>query len=312
MATNVQIPIDNAGIGDAIAIKNGETGEDKSHFICIVGSTVSATAPSDYTWYGSVYGRERGGLMIRSFAPKNSTKWASTSTSGVSVSLDSTKHANVLANSTTTGGTMRNGKTNTHVSAYVAMSVGEVISRNNVSGNSSTALNPTSPCYNNGTWPMNKAKFDLDTNKAKTLYGTYENYIAQLLPLMKGSKSGVFSKRCGKQNTKELALNASTDAAAYTFPAAEYCYGIKIASENANHWWLPDMYELAVMMSDNSFERCQYVHSIIGGNTARDAYRWSSVRSSAPYAWNYYNSGFSNLSSFSNVFTVCPVTLLPL
>lgn len=62
MATNVIIPIDHAGIGDAIAIKNGETGEDKSHFICVVGSTVSATAPTGYTWYGSVYGREKGGI----------------------------------------------------------------------------------------------------------------------------------------------------------------------------------------------------------------------------------------------------------
>lgn len=308
MATNVQIPIDNAGIGDAIAIKNNTTGEDKSHFICVVGSTVSATAPTGYTWYGSVYGREKVGLMIRSFAPAD-RKWASTTDGGVSVSLDDTKHANVIANTIATSGLQRNGMP-CYNNLYLCMSVQRM--KEQFGSSTSTALNPTCP-YTGGTaslMPMSETNFNNDTSKAKTIYGTYENYLAQMLPIMKGSKSDAFSKRCGKQNTKELASNNSTNG--YSFPAAQYCYGIKIASENANHWWLPDMYELAVMMSDNSFDKCQYAHSVIGGNTGRAAGRWSSVRYSAAYAWLYHYLGFSLNSSFYYVFTVCPVTLLAL
>lgn len=314
MATNVQIPIDNAGIGDAIAIKNNTTGEDKSHFICVVGSTVSATAPTGYTWYGSVYGREKGGLMIRSFKP-TTAKWASTTADGEVIGTGNngslaSSHPNVHATTTSNGGNMRNG--NGGLWGYIlGMSVGEVISRINVSDNSSTALHPTSPYKGYGTWPMNKATFDIDTNKAKTIYGTYENYIAQTLPIMKSSQSGVFSKRCGKHNTEEMATKPA-ETTGHSFLAAQYCYGIKIASENANHWWLPDMYELAVMMSDNSFDKCQYAHSVIGGNTSRSAHRWSSVRYSATLAWYYDLGGFSNAYSFSIGFAVCPVTLLAL
>ena len=315
MATNVQIPIDNAGIGDAIAIKNNTTGEDKSHFICVVGSTVSATAPTGYTWYGSVYGREKGGLMIRSFKP-TTAKWASTTADGEVIGTGNngslaSSHPNVHATTTPNGGNMRNG--NGGLWGYIlGMSVGEVISRNNVSDNSSTALHPTSPFKGNGSWPMNKATFDLDTNKAKTIYGTYENYVAQTLPIMKGGQSGVFSKRYGKLNTKEMATKTA-ETTGHSFPAAQYCYKLKITtSENANHWWLPDMYELAVMMSDNSFDKCQYVHSVIGDNTSRAVSRWSSVRYGDTSAWGYYYYGFSGNYDFSYGFTVCPVTLLAL
>lgn len=303
---NVCIPIQNANVGDAIAIKSDATGESISDFIAVVGSSVQATAPSGYAWYGSVYGREKRGLMIRSFTPA-SAKWASTTEGGVTVTLDATNHKNVLATSIDSGGLIRNGLSS-YNGRYVCMSVGEIISRN--SSSTTTHLHPNSPYNGNGNYPMGKANFDADTNGAKTMYGTYENYIAQLLPIMKGSMSGVFSKRCGKQNTKELALNNSTNG--YSFPAASYCYTFKVGSENANHWWLPDMYELAVMMSDASFEKCQYVHSVIGGNTSRASYRWSCVRFGSTYAWYFSYSGFSSANSFYNGFTVCPVTLLNL
>lgn len=302
---NVCIPLANASVGDAIAIKSGVTGESASDFIAVVGSSVQATAPSGYTWYGTVYGRENRGLMIRSFTP-SSAKWASTTGDSISVTLDSTKHANVIANTTSSAGLIRNGQT-AHGGWAAGMSVGEIISRN--ASSTTTHLHPNSPYYNSGNYPMNETNFNADTNGAKTMYGTYENYIAQMLPIMKGSKSGVFSKRCGKKNTKELATNNSTNE--YSFPAASYCHTFKVGSENANHWWLPDMYELAVMMSDHSFEACQYAHSIIGGNTARAAYRWSSVRYHSTNAWSFNPAGFSYRDYFFYGYTVVPVTLLP-
>lgn len=304
---NVCIPVQNASVGDAIAIRSGTTGESISDFIAVVGSSVQATAPSGYVWYGSVYGREKRGLMIRSFSP-TSVAWANTGTENVTVTLDATNHKNVLATSTVSSGLIRNGLTNTDNEVYVGISVGEIIARN--SSSTTTHLHPNSPYYGNWNYPMGKANFDADTNGAKTMYGTYENYIAQLLPIMKGSLSGVFNRRCGKLNTKELALNNSTNG--YSFPAASYCYTFKVGSENANHWWLPDMYELAVMMSDANFEKCQYAHSVIGGNTSRATHRWSCIRNSSMLAWRIHPAGFSALGHFSNILTVCPVTLLAL
>lgn len=303
---NVCIPIANAGVGDAIAIKSGATGSSISDFIAVVGASVQSTAPSGYVWYGTVYGRENRGLMIRSFTP-TAAKWASTSEGSVSVTLSTTNHANVLANSTSSVGLMRNGLSS-YNGVYVGMSVGEIASRN--ASSTTTYLHPNSPHNGNGNYPMGTSLFDADTNGAKTMYGTYENYIAQLLPILKGSKSGVFSKRCGKVNTKELALYSSTDG--YTFPAAQYCYNFAVGSESAHHWWLPDMYELAVMMSDLSFERCQYAHSVIDGNTSRSDGRWSCVRHGSTLTWNCSRYGFANYGYFSYDLTVCPVTLLPL
>lgn len=303
---NICIPLANAGIGDAIAIQSGTSGTSPSHFVAVVGKSVQSTPPTGYVWYGTVYGREKGGLMIRSFAP-TTAKWASTTAAGVVVTLNSTKHASVIANTMSSAGLMRNGLA-PYNGIYAGMSVGEIISRN--SGSTTTHLHPNSPYYNNREYPMGKTNFELDVNGAKTMYGTYENYIAQLLPLMKGSKSGVFSKRCGMANTKELADNNSTEG--YSFPAASYCRNLQIGSEGAYHWWLPDMYELAVMMSDNSFERCQHAHSVIGGNTERSANRWSSVRYGSTAAWIYRYNGFSDLPNFLDGLTVVPVTLLAL
>ena len=102
----------------------------------------------------------------------------------------------------------------------------------------------------------------------------------------------------------------STDG--YSFPPALYCYNYKVGSEAEHHWWWHDMYEIDMMMCDNSFEACSPTAAVIGGNTPRDTYRWSCVRSSATYAWIYDGSGISNYNYFVNGYTVVPVTLLPL
>lgn len=307
MATNVQIPIDNAGIGDAIAIKNNTTGEDKSHFICVVGSTVSATVPSGYTWYGTVYGRDRGGLMVQAIT-YFAKKWASTTLSDEKVEITSSSHPNVYATTINNAGLQRNGLPS-YSSAFMCMSVQRM--KEQFGGSTSTALHPTCP-YTSGTaslMPMSEANFNIDVSKAKTIYGTYENYLAQMLPIMKGSKSGVFSKRCGKKNTKEL---ATTNVGSYSFPAAQECYNLKIANENNNHWWLPDMYELAVMMSDSSYERWKHAHGTLGGLTSLSTGRWASVIRSSALAWDYHSGGFAYTNFFVETFRVCPVTLIPL
>lgn len=293
-AKNVCIPIANAGVGDAIAIKNGTNGESLSDFIAVVGRSVESTAPSGYSWYGTVYGMENNGLMIRSFAAYGG-KWANST-------LNSSSHANVIGNTISIAGLMRNGLT-AYNGIYAAMSVNLIANSNR--NNSSTNLHPNSPLSSAGYIAMGEDNFNDDAEGAKTMYGTYANYIAQLLPIMKGDNSGVFGKRCGKINTKELALSGD-------FPAARHCYSHSVAQENSGHWWLPDMYELAVMMSDDSFNRCQYAHSKIGGDTARGAYRWSSVRRDSSSAWCYHQKGYSTGYGFDSIMVACPVTLLSL
>src|SRR5574344_2126349 len=105
---NVFIPIQNAGIGDAILIQTGSDGSSLSHFKAVVGASVQAAPPSGYTWYGVVYGREKKGLMIKSLSPTTAA-WANTAAGGVSVALDSTNHANVINTTSSNGGIMRNG-----------------------------------------------------------------------------------------------------------------------------------------------------------------------------------------------------------
>ena len=301
---NVFIPIRNAGIGDAILLQDGMDGTSLSHFKAVAGSTVQAAPPSGYAWYGIVYGIERDGLMIRSLAP-SAMPWANVAAGGVSVGLDATNHKNVIDTTTSNFGYARNGLNN---AAYRAMSVAECASR--CTNNNNSNLHPSTGYFAGTNPPMGLANFNADVAGAKTLYGTYSNYIAQTAPILKGSGAGPFQYRCGKENTKELALNNSTDG--YSFPAAQYCYNYKVGSEVVNRWWMPDMYELFMMMCDNSFEACFPTAAVIGGNTPRATFRWSCVRYSATHAWFYYDLGFSGNHYFVNGFTVVPVTLLPL
>lgn len=304
MATNVIIPMKNAGIGDAILLQSGMDGSSLSHFKAVAASSVQATPPSGYLWYGIVYGRERNGLMIRGLN-YSAQKWASVAADGVVVTLDATKHTNVINTTTTNYGYARNGL---NITANRAISVAECASR--CTNNNNTNLHPATGNFGGSIPPMGLANFNADTNGAKTLYGTYANYIAQTCPILKGTASGVFGFRCGKQNTKELALNASTEG--YTFPAAQYCYNYKVGSELSNNWWLPDMYEMYMMMCDNSFSTCLPIATIIGGNVSRFAARWSCVRSTSIAAWFYNANGFSYYTNFLGGFTAQPVTLIPL
>lgn len=301
---NTIISLDKASVGDAIAINSSSTGTDKSHFIAVIADTVTSSPPSGYTWYGVVYGRERNGLMV-AYHTHTSKSWATTGSGDVSIPFSSTTHPNII-NTTVGGGlnTMLNHTKNT----YVTMSLAEVINRVNVSSNTSTLLHPSSPYTGEPTkCPMNKANFDNDTNGAKSMYGTYERYVSQTLPFLKGSKAGVFAKRCGRINTKEL----QTSAGGYSFPAAQHCYTLAVASESANHWWLPDMYELYMMMRDEAFSVCSGTCSRMGkGAWSRASTRWSCVRSNSAGAWSYDDYGFSIAGYFYYGALVCPVTLL--
>ena len=302
---NTIISLDKASIGDGIAILNGSTGKEKSHFVAVIADTVSSTPPSGYTWYGVVYGRERNGLMV-AYHTHTSKSWATTGSGSVSITFPSTTHPNIINN--TVGGGL-NTMLNHNKHTYITMSLAEVISRVNVSSNTSTTLHPSSPYLSESTkCPMNKANFDLDTNGAKSMYGTYEKYVSQTLPFLKGSRAGVFAKRCGRINTQEL----QTAVDGYTFPAAEHCYDLQVIStQPVGQWWLPDMYELYMMMRDEAFAICSSTCSRMGkGAWSRASNRWSCVRYDSATAWSYNDFGFSDAYYFCRGLLVCPVTLL--
>ena len=302
---NTIISLDKASVGDAIAINSSSTGTDKSHFIAVIADTVTSSPPSGYTWYGVVYGRERNGLMV-AYHTHTSKSWATTGSGGVSIPFSSTTHPNII---NTTVGSGLNTMLNHTKNTYVTMSLAEVISRVNVSSNTSTLLHPSSPHTGEpAKCPMNKANFDNDTNGAKSMYGTYERYVSQTLPFLKGSKAGVFAKRCGRINTKEL----QTSAGGYSFPAAEHCYDLQVIStQPVGQWWLPDMYELYMMMRDEAFAICSSTCAKMGKSAwSRASDRWSCVRYSSTNAWYYDGLGFSYANYFYYGLLVCPVTLL--
>lgn len=300
---NVYIPIEQAGIGDVIVISNSADGSALSHYKCIAGNTIQGTAPSGYTWYGCVYGREMGGLMIRAFASQ-SLSFATTGASGVTVTLDPVKHANVIATKTSSWGLCRNGGNGT----YLCLNVDRCVELNkNTVG--VTNLHPLNGHVSGSTPPMGIIAFNNNTSGARDMYGTYENYMAQTCPVL---TTGPFQYRCGQQNTKELALYPSIDATPYTFSAAIYCYGYKVASEADNRWWLSDMREINMQVSDNSYRRTNTVHALLGGSLSTAGNRWSSVLYGSAAAWLYSSNGVSVNTYVYNGFSVSPVTLLPL
>lgn len=320
---NTIISLEKASVGDAIAIASGASGNSASHFIAVIGKTVSSTPPSGYTWYGVVYGKEKGGLMVAYYRP-SSKKWAEyedTTTygniaSGASVRFNTDAHSNIID---TTVGWNKNIMLNGNKTSYVCISISRVIAICNTKSNTSTLLHPLS-AYISDNPPMNKANFDANVNGAKSMYGTYENYVAQTLPYLKGARAGCFQHRCGWLNTQQLcnysdsnkrAYIANNSAAYAIFPAADYCRELRIGSESLYHWWLPDMYELYMMMRDESFAICAATVAAMGGSYgSTDNHRWSSVRCTSADTWVCGNVGMSTALYLSYAFLACPVTLI--
>jgi hypothetical protein len=302
-AKNIQIPIQAAGIGDVIAISNSVDGSLLSHFIAIAGNTIQATAPSGYTWYGCVYARGMWGLLLRAFASQ-SLPFATTGAGGVAITLDPVNHANVIATRTTSWGLCRNGGNGT----YLCLNVDRCVELNkNTTG--VTNLHPLTGYAGGSIPPMGLASFNLNTNGAKDMYGTYENYMAQACPVR---NTGPFQFSCGKENTKELALYPSIDSTPFIFTAAVYCYNYRVASEGDNRWWLSDMREIEAQMCANSYRRTSTVHTALGGHLSSAGNRWSSVLYGSASAWYYDSYGFSTLTNFWYGLGVSPVTLLQL
>lgn len=316
MPTNVIIPNANAGIGDVVLM-------DSSRNIKIVacGTYSSSGLPSGYTAYGVIFGFVNGMARIVAMS-EASYRWgmlASDTENPQSSGSDSINCGYPVAGSTIGGGTnvMRNGKKTTNVS----MNLNSIMPNGYTGGN--TIVHPAAAW--NESQVMSKANFDALTaggDNAKTLYGTWENYLRQTLAIRNpGSCFAAHDTdhkvhEQGKWNTFLLgqytAANPDPNAPGSGpcwYPAANYCFNYYVSGcgeAAADHnWWLPSMDELLDLMCDAHWSRVKLSTSL-----SNRAHRWSSIRFSATRAWLFYGSGFSNISYVRYAFTARPVTLL--
>ena len=317
---NVVIPKQSAGIGDIVIMNS-------SRDVKVIGwGTYNASQlPSGYVAYGVIYGFVNGMARIVALS-ETSRRWtmAASDSGDPAATGDSNVNGGYPVAETTVGGennVMRNGIKTT----YAGMNLNSFMQNSYTGGN--TILHPAS------AWGpeqvMSKANFDAlpaSGGNAKTLYGTWENYVRQTLAIRNpGSCFAVHDSthkvhEQGKWNTYLLGqyTKASPDANAQGgtpcwYPAANYCYNFYVAGagENAdNHnWWLPSMDEMLDLMIDAHWEK---VNTCGATTLSNRAYRWSSVRVSGVRAWNYCDYGFAADDYVLYAFSVRPVTLLKL
>ena len=326
--TNVIIPPGSAGIGDVVFCLSGADPQVASNLRVIGwGTTSKANVTingSTYVPYGVIYGFVNGMAMVAALEER-SLRWAISGSSENPTESGSSEPSVSRTTAITTGGRMRNGNVHT----YAGMNLNSLL-QNSYTG-ADTILHPS------GAWDatavMSKANFDALTpsaSNAKGLYGTYENYVRQVMAV-NGTPGTVFGfhdtgikvHEQGKYNTLQLGIygpGSGTYASSYPgsqddgkwYPAANYCYNYAVSgvSESGKHnWWLPSMFELAVLMTDTHRDK---VNTCGVTTLSNRVTRWSSIRTPATYAWNCYSNGFSYASYCRYAFTTRAVTLLKL
>lgn len=316
--TNVIIPPESAGIGDIVLM-------NASRDVKIVGwgTYSSGSLPSGYVAYGVIYGFVNGMARIVALS-ETSRRWtmaASDSGSESSSGSDNVSGGYPVAGSTVGGGNnaMRNGKKTT----YVGMNLNSLMQNNYTGGN--TILHPSA------AWGaeqiMSKANFDALSaggGNAKTLYGTWENYVRQTMAIRnpgscfaahdsdhKIHEQGKWNTYLLGQYTKSNPDSNTQGGTACWYPAANYCYNYYVSgtgeTADSHNWWLPSMDELLDLMIDDHWKK---VNTCGATTLSNRAYRWSSIRASAAYAWLCGLSGFCDDLGVRYAFTTRAVSLL--
>ena len=318
--TNVLVPPSSAGIGDVVLM-------DSSRNIKIVawGTYSSSGLPSGFVAYGVIYGFVNGMARVVALS-ETSYRWtmAASDTGSPTSSGDTNVSGGYpVAGSTVGGGNnvMRNGKKTT----YVGMNLNSLMQNSYTGAN--TIVHPSAAW--DAAQVMSKANFNALTaggDNAKTLYGTWENYVRQTMGIRNpGSCFAAHDTdhkvhEQGKWNTFLLgqytAASPDTNASGGTpcwYPAANYCFNFYVngAGEAAadHNWWLPSMDELYDLMTDAHWSKVNTCGATTISNRAN---RWSSIRYSATYAWNYHNYGFCYNLDVRYALATRAVTLLKL
>ena len=294
--TNVLIPKENAGIGDLV-YKNGAN-------IRIIGrGTANATSIAignvTYTLYGVIYGFVAGMAMVA--APgETAAYWAA---SGVSCTVGPEYGGNTPL--------MRNGRKHTYAQMNTAQNA------NYIKGGSSAPVTLASAYQTTSLTGDSDFNALAAASEIKNKYGSWTEYIRQTLRVngAPGTPFGatytdngnvVKVHEFGRWMTRKVYTTTLTPE---NFPAIKYCYEY---GEGGGVWWLPSMFELAELMIDEHLTLVRQNAGIIT-DVSPGSNRWSCVRLSSGYAWNYDNNGMSDNYGFSSYqFTVRPVTLLKL
>lgn len=319
---NVVIPKQSAGIGDIVIMNS-------SRDVKVIGwGTYNASQlPSGYVAYGVIYGFVNGMARIVALS-ETSRRWtmAASDSGDPAVTSDSNVDGGYPVAETTVGGgnnVMRNGIKTT----YAGMNLNSLMQNSYAGVN--TNVHPNTADTWSTTGIMNKSLFDalpMSGGNAKTLYGTWENYVRQTLAIRNpGSCFAVHDSthkvhEQGRWNTYLLGqyTKASPDANAQGgtpcwYPAANYCYNFYVAgageTADSHNWWLPSMDEMLDLMTDAHWDKVNTCGATALSNRAG---RWSSVRYSSVYAWYYYTYGFALSNGVRNALAVRAVSLLKL
>ena len=293
----VLVPKSNAGVGDLI-YKNGTANYAVIGRGTATGSTVTI-AGSTYTLWGCIYGFVAGMAMV--VAP-DAAEVASLqfSTAGSNPSWLTKFYTQVQ---------MHNGYSS---STYAQMNTAQQKYSDLYRGTAGTLVHPTA-AYSGGV--MTESSFNNNSNNVKRYYGTWTEYLRQMLRVngaagtpFEATFDGCKVHEYGRYVTNRIASNS-------VCPAIKSCYDYQgsLSNDTKGTWWLPSMFELGELMIDEHLTK-------VNSNTGRisvgaSVYRWSSVPASSSAAWVYHfygTSGTYSYSSSSSMVVTRPVTLLSL
>lgn len=130
-------------------------------------------------------------------------------------------------------------------------------------------------------------------------FNSYSDYLDACMVRCKENRYGIMKYKTGKEITKKLAniRIPSRDKMLQLFPAAYYSYNYKANSNDRTEWWLPSMYELALIMKEPD-KINEGLSLIPQWNTVRtDVYYWSCCPCNTYYVWFYHCDGMSDANN---------------
>lgn len=155
-------------------------------------------------------------------------------------------------------------------------------------------------------------------------FPTYEDYIMACMCVPQDLDKGMMKFRDGKLMTSLLkdktVLKKGVETYAYSAARYAYDYDAKVDGFRSGDWWLPSMYELALLMRDitvGTTKPTDKINVALGKKTGwstinSQSSRWSSSRYDTGNEWSYNNGGFTNTSRFYLSFTCSAVSAFTL
>lgn len=279
--TDIVIPAAGAGIGDLIY----KSGSSVKVIACGTASSSSITIDgATYTLYGAIYGFVNGEAMVVAPNDLGNMTWGAYKDEMRTVIVPP---GAVL---------MRNGvKTSSHAQMNTARNK-NYITNNSVSYYHEILQSAYQACGTESSF------------SGTPQHGTFTEYIRQTLRVngAPGSPFGAVATNVkvhefGRWMAKKFGPNQDEKT------AMRACYDY---NEGRGAWWLPSMFELAQLMSDETLNKVNENSAILSVSAGSN--RWSCVLYSGGHAWDYDNAGMSSYRGFGYSLTVQPVTLFKL